>query len=173
MKHITTEQFNSLYRESYKQLFCYAYGFTDDSEVCRDILADVFERLWNNRKHISPDTARSYLYQCVRNESIDHVRRQHISQQYVAYVRCSAEADEAIGPEEIDERIEAMRTTIGDMPERTRYVLEQCYFENKKYKEVAEQLDISTSAIKKHIMKALGMLRDRFADKNSSFVNKE
>ena len=42
MSHLTTDLFNSLYRKHYEQLFYYAYGFTDDVEVCRDILADVF-----------------------------------------------------------------------------------------------------------------------------------
>lgn len=50
MSHLMTDLFNSLYRKHYEQLFYYAYGFTDDAEVCRDILADVFESLWTHRK---------------------------------------------------------------------------------------------------------------------------
>lgn len=173
MEHITTDQFNILYRDSYKQLFSYAYGFMDDAETCRDILSSVFEKLWSNRKRISPDTARSYLYQCVRNECIDHARRQHISQEYVGYVKAAAYADNGIEPEEVDERLAAMRATISQMPERTRYVLEQCYFENKKYSEVAEQLDLSSSAIKKHIMKALAMLRGKLGGEGTDIVNKK
>ena len=76
MSHLTTDLFNSLYRKYYEQLFYYAYGFTDDAEVCRDILADVFESLWTHRKKITQETAHSYLYQCVRNKCIDYVRRQ-------------------------------------------------------------------------------------------------
>lgn len=53
MSHLTTDLFNSLYRKHYEQLFYYAYGFTDDAEVCRDILADVFESLWTHRKNHS------------------------------------------------------------------------------------------------------------------------
>lgn len=58
MDHLTTELFDSLYRESYEQLFYHAYGFTEDAEACRDIISDVFERLWTNRHRIAPDTAR-------------------------------------------------------------------------------------------------------------------
>ena len=60
MSHLTTDLFNSLYRKHYEQLFYYAYGFTDDAEVCRDILADVFESLWTHRKKITQETAHSY-----------------------------------------------------------------------------------------------------------------
>ncbi len=161
MDHLTTDQFNSLYRESYEQLFYHAYGFTEDAEVCRDILSDVFERLWTNRRRIAPDTARSYLYQCVRNECIDHVRRQQLSLKYQAFIKESAEVDSIATPNEINERLALVKATIEEMPQKTRQVLEECYFNNKKYKEVADSLDVSTNTVKKHIVKALALLRER------------
>ena len=45
---------------------------------------------------------------------------------------------------------------------RTQQVLKACYVERKKYKEVAEELNISKSAVKKHIMNALKTLREKF-----------
>lgn len=161
MESLTTQQFDRLYRTYYKPLFHYAYGFVDDAEGCRDILADVFERLWNRRKQITADTASSYLYQCVRNECIDRVRRMKLERQYEDYALAAAGRTTTI--EEEDERLKAIRDTIKAMPEKTQQVLEACYFEDKKYREVAEQMDISTSTVKKHIVRALATLRERFA----------
>lgn len=161
MNRLTTDLFNSLYRKYYEQLFYYAYGFTEDAEVCRDILSDVFERLWANRRRIAPDTAHSYLYQSVRNECIDHVRRQQLNRQYESWVKDSAKTDESMEPDAIEERMEQVNATIEQLPPKTRHVLEECYFNNKKYQEVAEALEVSTSAVKKHIVKALAMLRER------------
>lgn len=93
MSHLTTDLFNSLYRKHYEQLFYYAYGFTDDAEVCRDILADVFESLWTHRKKITQETAHSYLYQCVRNKCIDYVRRQQLNRQYESFIKGTADTD--------------------------------------------------------------------------------
>lgn len=160
MESLTTEQFDNLYRTYYKPLFYQAYGFVEDAELCRDILSDVFERLWTNRSRIAPDTAAGYLYQCVRNESIDQVRRKNLSRQYQDFVKASASTSAATIEEE-DERLVAIRHTINEMPEKTQQVLEQCYFNNKKYREVAEMMDISTSTVKKHIVKALALLRDK------------
>lgn len=164
MKSLTAEQFDGLYRKYYKPLFYHAYGFVEDAELCRDILSDVFERLWSNRAGIAPDTAGSYLYQCVRNESIDMVRRQHLSRQYEDYVKTAADGC-ADTIEEEDERLKAIHDTISEMPAQTQRVLEQCYFNNKKYREVAEIMDISTSTVKKHMVRALGMLRERLGGK--------
>ena len=168
MNHLTTDLFNSLYRKYYEQRFYYAYGFTEDAEVCRDILSDVFERLWTNRKRISTDTAHSYLYQCVRNECIDHVRRQQLDRQYESFVKDAAATDATMEPDEIEERLQVVKATIEELPPKTRLVLEECYFNNKKYREVAESLEVSTNAIKKHIVKALGLLRERCRGKQDS-----
>ena len=49
---------------------------------------------------------------------------------------------------------------LDKLPPLTRQVLEGCFLEKKKYKEVAEEKSISTSTVKKHIIKALKVLRD-------------
>ena len=162
MSHLTTDLFNSLYRKHYEQLFYYAYGFTDDAEVCRDILADVFESLWTHRKKITQETAHSYLYQCVRNKCIDYVRHQQLNRQYESFIKGTADTDTDMEPDATEERMQTVQECIDLLPPKTKLVLEECYFHNKKYKEVATALDISTNAIKKHIVKALSVLRERY-----------
>ena len=49
------------------------------------------------------------------------------------------------------------------MPPRTKFIIEQCYFENKKYDEVAEILGLSRDGIRKTIMKGLALLRNAFS----------
>lgn len=161
MSHLTTDLFNSLYRKHYEQLFYYAYGFTDDAEVCRDILADVFESLWTHRKKITQETAHSYLYQCVRNKCIDYVRHQQLNRQYESFIKGTVDTDTDMEPDATEERMQTVQECIDLLPPKTKLVLEECYFHNKKYKEVATALDISTNAIKKHIVKALSVLRER------------
>ena len=46
--------------------------------------------------------------------------------------------------------------------------MEECYFNRKKYAEVAEMLNISPSAVNKHVMKALRLLREEFHVNNDS-----
>ena len=49
------------------------------------------------------------------------------------------------------------------MPPRIKFILEQCYFENKKYDEVADILGLSRDGIRKNVMKGLAMLRNAFS----------
>ena len=52
---------------------------------------------------------------------------------------------------------------INTLPPKTKKVLEECYFNQKKYSEVAQMLNISTNTVKKHIMKALSSLREELS----------
>ena len=47
---------------------------------------------------------------------------------------------------------------IEDIGEPTRSILVSCYIDGKKYREVAEEMGVSVSMIKKHIGKALKIL---------------
>ena len=49
------------------------------------------------------------------------------------------------------------------MPERTKFVVDKCYMEGMKYVEVAEMMSISRDGVRKHITKALTMLRSAFS----------
>ena len=41
-------EFERLFRENYAQLYAFAMGMVREEEICRDILSDSFEQLWNH-----------------------------------------------------------------------------------------------------------------------------
>ena len=64
---------------------------------------------------------------------------------------------------EQDERMMKIQKVLDGMTPHTRHILEECYLHEKKYKEVAAELNISISAVRKHIVKALKAIREEFA----------
>jgi RNA polymerase sigma-70 factor (family 1) len=159
----TESEFNDLYRKYYESLFYYAYGFIPQEEACRDILADVFEQAWKKRTRLKKSTVSSFLYSCVRNGCIDHLRHTNASLHYIQLLESSDNDEHTASPQEREELYVRLQQAVDDLPERPRYVLYQCYFKHKKYKEVAATLDISVNAVKMHIMKALSILRKNFS----------
>ena len=69
--------------------------------------------------------------------------------------------DEIEEEDDTEERLSAIRSALDDLSPRTRLVLQECYMQKKKYKEVAEELDISINAVKQHIVKALQSIRKK------------
>ena len=61
---------------------------------------------------------------------------------------------------EQDERMMHISKAMEKLTPHTRHILEECYIQRKKYQEVAEELNISVSAVRKHIVKALQVIRE-------------
>ena len=68
----------------------------------------------------------------------------------------------------VDERLGELSKAVAKLPAKTRFVLQQCYFEQHTYREVADMLDISPEGVKKHISKAFSALRDHFRVKKKT-----
>jgi len=58
------------------------------------------------------------------------------------------------------------------MGEPTHSILLACYVDGKKYKEVAEMMNISISTVKKHIVKALRIIREKRAERQQKKAKK-
>lgn len=154
-----------LFKANYSSLYVYAFQMINDTETSRDIVGDAFEYIWKNGHKLDISTAKSYLYTYVRTRCIDYIRHLQVHEQYAQFClsMTSEETDSDFLEEE--ENQQRLRKVIRILTPRTRHILEECYIRKKKYQEVADELEISVSAVRKHIMKALQAMRDEFAKK--------
>ena len=156
-----TDLFNQLFRQYYQPLLFFALQYITDEEECHDIVNGVFEETWRHIHQIDESTAKSFLFTSVRNRCIDYVRRMKLRQQYVEFTELMSEryiqADEQIEQKEIKQRIYEV---LNALKPPTKEILEACYIQGKKYKEVAEEMKISIATVKKHMVRALKTLRE-------------
>ena len=151
--------FERFFKDNYAPLYAYAIRLTGDEEAGRDIVADAFEHAWANFKDEQVNDWHAYIYGYVRHKCADLVRHTLVKEKYVEfYMQCHDEIEEEADTEE---RLSAIRSALDDLSPRTRLVLQECYMQKKKYKEVAEELDISINAVKQHIVKALQSIRKK------------
>ena len=155
-----TDHFEQLYRGNYARLYYYAFRFVADEEACRDIVNDVFEQAWKDREQLQEATAVACLYTRTRNRCIDYLRHRQVEQQYATFLRTLTSEDPSIPPGEREERVRRMERYLERMTDPTRSIVKQCYYDGKKYREVAEERGITPDGVKKHIVKALRMLRE-------------
>ncbi len=164
----STIDFDALFRTYYEPLFYFALQYVPDEDECRDIVAGVFEQLWRNLSTVRPDTVRALLYTQVRNRCIDLLRHEKQKLQYAEFVaRHSQQYIDAHEYDRQEERERIVAEVLDSIGEPTHSILIACYVEEKKYKEVAEMMNISISTVKKHIVKALRIIREKRAARNS------
>lgn len=154
-------EFDSIFRQYYEPLFHFAHQFITDDEECHDIVSAAYESVWNNYASIEYTNVRQYLYTTVRNKAIDHLRRDSKRRAYTQYITTISEQatfNERIGEHDDEHRI--IQQILDELGYPTGYILRQCYIEEKKYREVAEEMGVSIAMVKKHIVKALKRIRE-------------
>ena len=158
----TVTDFENVYKEYYIRLYRYAFSFLNDADASKDIVADVFSKYWKEHHHILHESLSGYLFVSVRNACMSHIRRVYSKERYIIYSKTASEEDNGEYFELMEERIDEMNLVIEQMPERTQFVIKECYLNGHTYKEVAEMTGITTDGVKKHVMKAFAMLREHF-----------
>jgi RNA polymerase sigma-70 factor (family 1) len=157
--------FECFFKNNYSRLYYYALHFIPDSEVCKDIVSEAFRHLWEKVDIANVDSLLSYMFNHIHNLCIDHIRHDEVKSRYVeSYLNTVSEMDEKEW-EETELRILRIMEIISELPEQTKFVMEQHYLYKKKYKEIAEAIGLTESGVRKHIIKGLDIIRKDFSVK--------
>ena len=157
------DEFEILFKENYNKLYVFAYNYLNDKEISEDVVNDAFEYVWRNYDNLKNNSLVPVLFQQVRQRSFNYLRHNKIVEKYASVFIYTTSELEDTQENDDDERINRIMMIINTLPPKTRKVLEECYFNQKKYSEVAQMLNISTNTVKKHIMKALSSLREELS----------
>ena len=126
------QQMEQLFHDHYEQMYRLAFVLLHDNDVAKDVVSDVFSRLWD--KQLIPDQA--YLMRSVKNACIN-----------------------IIAKKKRDERLKQL------LPLSEEKLTEEEPYRLEEYKDTAEELGISISAVNKHIVKGLRTLREKLKGK--------
>lgn len=150
----------------FERLCSFARQYVSDNDTAQDICQKVFISLWEKRATIDPERSiSSYLFTSVRNRCLNHIRDHKKFRSRLLDVECGeieiGITEDHFALEELQQRIEAILETL---PPKCRQVFELSRYENKKYKEIAEELDIAQKTVEAHMSKAIKSLRDQLGD---------
>lgn len=162
------KEFEAFFKENYTSFYFFALQFTNDEEVSKDIVNDSFELAWTKMNTITILNLKSYLLGYIRNKCVDYIRHQEVKKKYADFYQQLMLDNMNSRIIDFDERILHVRKVMQSFSPQTKLIFQECYLKEKKYKEVAEALGISESAVKKHIMKGLKILRKSFVKNDQS-----
>lgn len=159
--------FEMLFRTYYQPLCSYAYTFVQDKDEAEEIVQSTFISLWEKKEILEIRTAvKPYLYAMVRNACLnvlkhEKVKKEHAAVQMAMGERSSESVARTVMATELETRIyEAMDS----LPEQCRLVFKLSRFEELKYSEIAEHLNISVKTVENHMGKALKLMREQLRE---------
>lgn len=139
-------------------------------EDAQDAAQESMTRLLNYRDASPPDNWRPLLYRIAVNVAHDQARRAHSRHagEHVSYEETfHAEASNELPHDEQlirQQMMDRMWEIIRVLPERTQEIYVLNRVEGMSYQQVARHCGISTSAVEKHISRALLALRNRLGE---------
>jgi RNA polymerase sigma-70 factor (ECF subfamily) len=159
--------FEMIFKAYYQPLCRYAYSFLEDKEEAEEVVQSAFITVWEKRNTLHIQTSfKSYLYRMVRNGCLNVIKHEKIKQQHVAHelavMEVSSESvSQKVYASELELKItEAMKA----LPEQCRLVFQLSRFEELKYQEIADQLQISVKTVENHMGKALKIMREQLKE---------
>jgi RNA polymerase sigma-70 factor (family 1) len=158
--------FERFFHQHYERFYYFALRFLNDEEDSRDVVNDAMEYVYRNYNNVAIDKWESYALAFIRSRCIDHIRHQNVKERYAQFYEAYADRIDVSSLEKEDERLPQLLKAIEELPEKTRLVLKECYLNNKKYREVAQEMGISEEGVHKNIVRALKIIRGKFL-KNS------
>lgn len=156
------DAFERLFQRHYVALCNYAATYLDEQGETEDVVQDVFVYVWNNRKTVEVrNSLKSYLYSSVKHRALNILKHRAVER---SHSRLLGEFLEDLSRTEYSEeeqlQLEQIQKVLQTLPLQCRTVFTMSCLEGKKYKEIAEELQISVNTVKFHILKAYRDIRE-------------
>jgi RNA polymerase sigma-70 factor (ECF subfamily) len=159
--------FEQVFKAHFKALHAYAAIMLRDEVAGEEVVQNMFLKLWVKRNEMQFDTSlKAYLYKWVHNLCLNHIKHEKVRsahRDYVAYTSRveSGNPDENLVHSQLKEKLQE---ALNELPEGCRTIFQMSRFEELKYREIAEQLDVSIKTVENQMGKALKLLRLKLVD---------
>ena len=170
-----SEVFSELVHRYERELYSYLRRYLGDAEMAEDAFQGAFLQVHLKCQQYEPGRAfRPWLYTIATNQAIDAQRRSR-RHRMVSLDRTGPRDGEDVG-KLLDlltskeptpssqlrtaERSSWLHTTVDQLPQALRDVIQLVYFQEMKYREAAEVLDIPVGTVKSRMHAAVAKLND-------------
>ena len=153
------KKFSAFFQKNSKLLSNYIFYKCGNLELANDIVQDAFLKFWNNCQKILPGKAKSFLFTVATNLFLNEFSKSKVVLNFKSTLGKNYTNE---SPEFLLEEKEfgaKLQNAISNLTEAQRTAFLMNRIDGKKYKEIAEILEISVKAVEKRIHNALKNLR--------------
>ncbi len=150
------QAFTLLYDQYSKPLYKNILYLVKDEDIAQELLQDLFLKIWEIRQTIKQEGSfKSFLYKVAENMVYMHFRKTAkdnnlIAQLVMSYVDYEAPSEDTFLSEQ---NYELLKQAIQNLSPQRKLIYILCKFKGKSYEEVSNELGISISTIRDHIVK--------------------
>ncbi len=154
--------FTEIYKRYAESLAGFAASKLYDLDDARDVLHDLFVKLWEDRTTLAiNDNLKSFLFAAIRYKIIDKIRRNVTRQEYDLLLQALAQPQANGIEQQLDakELQQLVDVSLGQLPVKTKLIYQLSRNEHLSIAEIAQRLNLSEQTVKNQISIALKHLR--------------
>lgn len=158
------EAFQNRVLPTKNKLFRFALRFLGNEEEAKDIVQEVFIRVWNGREQMQKvENWEAWCMRITRNLSLDRVRI--MSRKQTRPIEESFDLHHGdLTPDqstEMEENMQKITQTIGALPEKQRQVMHLRDVEGYSYQEICDILELDMNQVKVTLFRARSAVREK------------
>jgi len=153
--------YNELFDRYGKRLHRFAIAYLKSTENAEEIVQDVFLKIWNNRKDLSPDKSfESYLFTIAKNGILNTIRKSKSEQAYLNFAILHPGKDVLLDEElDFNELERAYSNAVDQLSPRRKEIFLLSRVHSLSNAEIAERMNISSKTVENQMTSALAEIR--------------
>lgn len=164
------EAFQTRVLPSKNKLFRFALKFLGNEEEAKDVVQEVFIRVWNGREQMAQvQNWEAWCMRITRNLSLDRIRS--LSRKQTQGIEATFDVrHESLSPHEsteIGESMQRIKEFISSLPEKQRQVIHLRDVEGYSYNEICEILELDMNQVKVNLFRARNAVREKLMKINA------
>ena len=153
------DTYKALFYKHAEEIRNFLYYKSGNLAQAEDLVQEAFIKLWEHCAKVTIQKAKSFLYTVARNTLLNNIAHQKVVLKFENQSQPEQDHESPQYIMEEKEFRERLERAIAQLPESQRIVFLMNRIDKKKYKEIAEILEISVKAVEKRMHKALVALR--------------
>ncbi len=143
-------------------LLRYALQILQNEEEAKDVLQDIFLKLWQKRDELGKvENLNAFTIRMIRNRCLDVIRaRRTVSLEVVKKDKLPGEEVSDTDHLENSDSVSLIKQIISELPDIQRTIIQLRDIEQLEYEEIAEATEMNVNAIRVNLSRARKKVRD-------------
>jgi RNA polymerase sigma-70 factor, ECF subfamily len=158
-------EFRDLFEESFNTLYGtlhrYAFTFLKSNDQASDVVQNTFVKWWETQTFTGGiEDARKYLFTAVYRSCLNVIRNEKVKLTSLTnYSGQQSNISQFVDHTEYEELSSKIHLAIEALPTQCKVIFRKSRFEEKRYLEIAQEMNLSIKTVEVQMGKALRMLR--------------
>lgn len=162
------DNFENIVNDHNLKIFNYILKIVRNREEAEDLLQEVFHSFWEKMDQVNEKTYLAYLYKTSYHKSLNRIKKMKRSKEKPLQ-EIVQQAETKIDDNSNEDLNRLIEKALGILKQKESMLIDMQFYQKLSYKEIAEQLGLSISAVDSRLFRAKQKLKKIIVQEKDNF----